>query len=85
MEGTRFEFRAKKGARMEVGEPLLDRVRVEKSVDLAVLEMNQLVAHPQHRRVAVDAFRRIVLWDDETEQSASPEFARHLGCIVTNL
>ena len=45
-----------------------ERLSVEKRLYMAVAEMNQLLTHPQHRHVAVEAFRRIGLWEEEAER-----------------
>jgi hypothetical protein len=41
-----------------------EHLRRRKELSQAIRQINALLAEPKHRRVAVDALRRIGLWDE---------------------
>jgi hypothetical protein len=43
----------------------VDGLRRNKQLSAVTRQLNQLLEHPEHRQLAIDAFRRIGLWHDE--------------------
>jgi hypothetical protein len=42
----------------------VDLLRRNKELSEVTRQLNQLLAHPEHRQLAIDAFRRIGLWHE---------------------
>jgi hypothetical protein len=43
----------------------VDRLRRDKELSEVTRQINQLLDHPEHRQLAIDAFRRIGFWHDD--------------------
>jgi hypothetical protein len=44
----------------------VDRLRRNKELSAVTRQLNQMLGHPEHRQIAIDAFRRIGLWHDDS-------------------
>ena len=44
----------------------VDRLRRNKELSVVTQQLNQMLGHPEHRQLAIDAFRRIGLWHDDS-------------------
>jgi hypothetical protein len=43
----------------------IQRLRLDKELSAVTRQLNRLLDHPEHRQLAIDAFRRIGLWHDD--------------------
>jgi hypothetical protein len=43
----------------------IDRLRREKMLSAVAHQLNQMLENPDHRQLAIDAFKRIGLWHDD--------------------
>jgi hypothetical protein len=63
----------------------IQRLRLNKELSAVTRQLNRLLDHPEHRQLAIDAFKRIGLWHDDLvmpRRLAVSEFGGQLASKV---
>jgi hypothetical protein len=65
--------------------PYVERLRRNRELSVVTRQLNQLLDHPEHRPLAIGAFKRIGLWHDDLvmpRRMAISEFGHQLASEV---